>query len=87
VIDYLEQGCVPGGSTRNWDSINQYINGTDLQSQTLLCDPQTSGGLLVAVDSDSANAVSELLKAAGYYHHPIGTLAESSNDATIQVAP
>ncbi|MDC0011636.1 selenide, water dikinase SelD, partial [Porticoccaceae bacterium] len=89
VIDYLEQGCVPGGSTRNWQSISQHISGTDQQSQTLLCDPQTSGGLLVAVAPDSADAVSDLLKSAGCYHLPIGTLAEvtdTSNDAaTIKV--
>ena len=85
VLDYLEQGCVPGGSLRNWDSIRQNISGTDLQSQTLLCDPQTSGGLLVAVDKDSAEVVSELLKASGCYHLPIGTLSESTDGATIQV--
>jgi len=85
VLDYLEQGCVPSGSLRNWDSIRQNISGTDLQSQTLLCDPQTSGGLLVAVDKDSAEVVSELLKASGCYHLPIGTLSESIDGATIQV--
>lgn len=85
VIDYLKQGCVPGGSKRNWDSISQNISGTDLQSQTLLCDPQTSGGLLVAVDGDSADAVSELLKASGCYHLPIGSLSESIDGAAIQV--
>jgi selenide,water dikinase len=89
VIDYLEQGCIPGGSTRNWQSISQHISGTDQQSQNLLCDPQTSGGLLVAVAPDHANAVSELLKDAGCYHLPIGTLGQvtepSSDRATIKV--
>ena len=89
VIDYLEQGCVPGGSTRNWESISEHISGTDQQSQTLLCDPQTSGGLLVAVAPDSADAVSDLLKDAGCYHLPIGTLTEvtdtSAGSATIKV--
>ena len=89
VIDYLEQGCVPGGSARNWQSISQHISGTDERSQTLLCDPQTSGGLLVAVAPDSADAVSDLLKSAGCYHLPIGTLAEvtdrSTGAATIKV--
>jgi len=89
VIDYLEQGCVTGGSTRNRQSISQHISGTDQQSQTLLCDPQTSGGLLVAVAPDHANAVSELLKDAGCYHLPIGTLGQvtepSSDRATIKV--
>ena len=85
VISYLEQGCVPGGSTRNWESISQHVSGTDLQSQTLLCDPQTSGGLLVAVKPDCADAVSALLKAAGCYHLPVGTLSASGDGATIKV--
>ena len=85
VISYLEQGCVPGGSTRNWESILQHVSGTDLQSQTLLCDPQTSGGLLVAVKPDCADAVSALLKAAGCHHLPVGTLFASGDGATIQV--
>jgi selenide,water dikinase len=82
VIDYLEQGCVPGGSTRSWQSISQHISGTDQQSQILLCDPQTSGGLLVAVAPDSADAVSDLLKSAGCYHLPIGTLTEVTDRST-----
>ena len=85
VIDYLKQGCVPGGSTRNWESIRQHINGTDLQSQTLLCDPQTSGGLLVAVDSASASAVADLLQASGCYHLPIGTLTHQTDGPSIEV--
>ena len=85
VFDYLEQGCVPGGSTRNWQSINQHISGTDQQSQTLLCDPQTSGGLLVAVAADSADAVSARLQAADCYHLPIGALVDAADGPNIQV--
>ena len=85
VINYIEKGCVSGGSTRNWESISRSIAGTNLQSQALLCDPQTSGGLLVAVDNSSAQQVSDLLKASGCYHLPIGTLCEAIGGATIQV--
>ena len=46
---YLAAGCVPGGTQRNFDSYGHQIAPiTDAQRQ-LLCDPQTSGGLLVAV--------------------------------------
>jgi selenide,water dikinase len=85
VIDYLEQGCVPGGSTRNWESISQHIFGTDGQSRALLCDPQTSGGLLVAVDPADADQVSQLLKSAGCYPLPIGELAATHRAPQIQV--
>lgn len=87
VIDYLNQGCVPGGSTRNWESINQHISGTDLQSQTLLCDPQTSGGLLVAVEPEEAETVSRILKQAGCYSQAIGQLETVTSTPQIRVIP
>jgi len=46
---YIEQGCVPGGTLRNFDSYGQRINALSDAQKMLLCDPQTSGGLLIAV--------------------------------------
>jgi selenide,water dikinase len=46
---YLEQGCVPGGTLRNFDSYGERITTLSEVQKLLLCDPQTSGGLLVAV--------------------------------------
>ena len=87
VIDYLNQGCVPGGSTRNWESISQHISGTNQQSQTLLCDPQTSGGLLIAVEPKDAEKVSQILKQAGCYNRSIGELAAVTDSPQIVVIP
>lgn len=87
VIDYLNQGCIPGGSRRNWESINSHIRGTDQQSQDLLCDPQTSGGLLIAVEPKEAEKVSQLLKQTGCYHQPIGQLETVSSTPQIRVNP
>lgn len=87
VIDYLNQGCIPGGSRRNWESINSHIRGTDQQSQDLLCDPQTSGGLLIAVKPKEAEKVSQLLKQTGCYHQPIGQLETVSSTPQIRVNP
>jgi selenide,water dikinase len=51
VIDaYLEQGCIPGGTNRNWKSYGEKIAPLADHRRNVLCDPQTSGGLLVAVD-------------------------------------
>ena len=49
VLDYLHQGCVPGGTLRNFDSYGHHVSAMTEQHKQLLCDPQTSGGLLVAV--------------------------------------
>jgi len=85
VLDYLAQGCVPGGSKRNWDSIQQNVSGTDPQSQALLCDPQTSGGLLVAVEPQVSDQVRELLERANCYAQPIGELVKSHAESAIRV--
>lgn len=47
---YLEQGCVPGGTQRNFDSYGHRIAPISQDQINILCDPQTSGGLLIAVE-------------------------------------
>jgi selenide,water dikinase len=55
---YLEQGCVPGGTHRNFDSYGERITALTQLQKLLLCDPQTSGGLLVAVEEgEQANFI------------------------------
>ena len=49
VAHYLQQGCVPGGTERNFVSYGHRIGPMANAQKQLLCDPQTSGGLLVAV--------------------------------------
>ncbi|MDB0055326.1 selenide, water dikinase SelD, partial [Bacteroidia bacterium] len=62
---YLEQKCVPGGTTRNWDSYGEKVRLANESYRDILCDPQTSGGLLIAVEPDSTAEVENLLKASG----------------------
>ncbi|WP_027349918.1 selenide, water dikinase SelD [Halotalea alkalilenta] len=50
VDEYIERGCVPGGTTRNFASYGERIEGLSERQRLVLCDPQTSGGLLVAVE-------------------------------------
>lgn len=47
---YLDQKSIPGGTIRNFDSYGHRIAPIDDRIKHILCDPQTSGGLLVAVD-------------------------------------
>jgi selenide, water dikinase len=47
---YLEQGCIPGGTHRNWDSYGHKIGAITEYQKHILADPQTSGGLLVAIE-------------------------------------
>ncbi len=62
VEEYIEKECIPGGTHRNWDSFGHKIELENEDLKLLLCDPQTSGGLLVAVEAESAHLVEELLR-------------------------
>lgn len=86
VEDYRDQGCVPGGSGRNWSSVANQIEGCDPATQQLLCDPQTSGGLLIAVRPEAADQVSKLLSDTNHHCQPVGQLlAHSVERKTIEV--
>ena len=62
VIDaYLEKGCIPGGTNRNWSSYGHKIAAISEREKHILADPQTSGGLLVAVDAAYAENFEKLL--------------------------
>lgn len=49
VDEYMALGCIPGGTQRNFDSYGHKVSPLTEDQKNLLCDPQTSGGLLVAV--------------------------------------
>lgn len=71
---YLEQGCVPGGTGRNFDSYGDKIAPMQPLHQQLLCDPQTSGGLLVAVTPEGEAEFLEVARGLALDLQPIGRL-------------
>ena len=77
---YIEQKCIPGGTTRNWDSYADKIGRIDEYQKAILADPQTSGGLLIAVDPSAVNEVLEIFAANGLelFMKPIGKFAKQS---------
>ncbi len=78
VLDYLEQGCSPGGCDRNFASYGDKISKmTDIQRQ-IICDPQTSGGLLVMVDEKGEKEFLELTKKADMNLNCIGHLVDKA---------
>jgi selenide,water dikinase len=74
---YLEQGCIPGGTRRNYASYGHKAQALKEEMENILCDPQTSGGLLVAVSAEDSVKVEALLEGAGLYHHCIGELGDT----------
>ncbi len=81
---YISQGCVPGGTQRNWDSYGHKISPITDYQKAILCDPQTSGGLLVAVASDHAETFEELVNRHNLPLQPFGYITEAS-DTLIQL--
>ncbi len=75
VTSYIAEGCVPGGTQRNFDSYGHRIGALTDAQRAVLCDPQTSGGLLVAVEPAGEAAFLEACAALGLALAPIGELA------------
>ncbi|MBL7713670.1 MAG: selenide, water dikinase SelD [Chitinophagaceae bacterium] len=71
---YLEQGCFPGGTTRNWNSYGQHIGPLSEQQKYILADPQTSGGLLIAVSEEHTNEFEQHMREQGFDLHAFGRL-------------
>jgi selenide, water dikinase len=80
-VEELAKGSVrTGASGRNWSSYGASVRadaGLEDWRRDILCDPQTSGGLLIAVAQDRADAVLELVRARGFGHaRVVGRLVE-----------
>ena len=80
---YRQQGCVPGGTTRNLDSYGHKLADMPEAITQIVCDPQTSGGLLVAVAPEAAAQVASLLASAGLYAEPIGQLLPHQGETAL----
>lgn len=74
--EYIANKAIPGGTQRNWDSYGDAIGPLTDKQHDILCDPQTSGGLLIAVTPEAKEQVETLLKEEGLIAHaePIGIL-------------
>ncbi len=74
---YLALECVPGGTFRNFESYGSEIGGLSSErDKAILCDPQTSGGLLVAVEKDVAAEFAANIADLGLNISPIGELSQ-----------
>ena len=81
-LDLIRQGVVSGAIERNKEYASQYVSvaedvGQDMEY--LLYDPQTSGGLLMAIDEEKADLLLARLKDAGVEHASVvGVVMEKS---------
>ena len=69
VVDFAKMGLVPKGMYDNREFRSDMTESADSVSEELLdilCDPQTSGGLLISVSADRANIMLTKLRQVGY---------------------
>lgn len=90
VKEYLAQRIVPDATYRNWNSYSKKISFEKdvnvMEAFSILPDPQTNGGLLIAVNPGSVNEVKEILKQHGLeeFLTPVGKFI-SKDEKIIQV--
>jgi selenide, water dikinase len=74
IKEYISLGCVPGGTNRNRDSYGHKIGELTEEQWAILADPQTSGGLLIAVKKEAVGELAILLTENGLknFTNPIG---------------
>jgi len=80
VRDYLAMGAVPGGTDRNYESYQHKLGELSSEQKNILCDPQTSGGLLIASAAEGRDELLACFKAAGLDLAPIGQLIPRTGD-------
>ena len=85
VKDYIAQGCVPGGTGRNFESYGHKVGTLTEEQKAILCDPQTSGGLLVAVEPNSFQTLIDIAKDAGIDLYEVGELKPKKVEKTVLI--
>lgn len=75
--EYLERGYCPAGTRRNVETFRRRVRNTlSERDLTLMCDAQTSGGLLIAVAPDRAPQFEAKFREGGLFHAKVGRVTE-----------
>ena len=88
VWDLLEKNVVPGGTFRNMNGVDDSVDweeGISDQQRLLLCDAQTSGGLLIAVTMGIVDQLISELETSGVETKSLVGEITSENAGRIQV--
>jgi selenide,water dikinase len=83
--EYIQQKSMPGGTMRNWDSYGSKVSFIHDDEKYILADPQTSGGLLLAVDEKFGDEFENFAREKGFDLKPFGRLRPSEGSEIISV--
>jgi selenide,water dikinase len=87
VLDLIAVGVMPGGTQKNareHAAFTEFARGVPQTMRTLLSDAQTSGGLLIAVPPEKADALREALIESGALAAEIGEVESGSGIAVVE---
>ncbi|PJE79352.1 Selenide, water dikinase [invertebrate metagenome] len=82
---YLEQGCIPGGSQRNFECYGEHLGNVTEDDRRLFLDSQTSGGLLIAVNPEAEQEFLTVARQSRLKLSYCGYLTETGQDKTIKI--
>ena len=87
-VELAQKGYAPGASGRNWGSYGHEVVLPEAIAEwqkNMLCDPQTSGGLLIACKKEAVADVLGVFAAQGFeYAREIGVMAEGKPVVTVK---
>ncbi len=85
VEHYRQLGCIPGGARKNFASYGEKISEMTQQQREILCDAQTSGGLLVIVKPEGVDAFKKVASEYGFDLEPIGETLPKNDGPLVEV--
>lgn len=85
VDSYIKQNAIPGGTKRNFASYGSKISPLTHEQKALLCDPQTSGGLLISVEPNGVKELKELSSKQGFPITEIGYFEHKNGDYSVEI--
>jgi selenide, water dikinase len=74
---YVSKMIYPDNTMRNWQSFEKKVTGIGSESLLTLCDPQTSGGLLVCVEESHSDEFENFTRQHGLNLAPFGKLVHT----------
>ena len=82
--EYLARGFRPAGTLRNEESFRSRVDvRVDESEFTLMCDAQTSGGLLMSVPPEKLAAIEQRFRQGGLFYATIGKVTARSGAITL----
>ena len=80
VEHYITENSIPGGTNRNFASYGHKVSPISTIQKAILCDPQTSGGLLIVVDPGKKDKFLEILEKRNLDLQPIGRIVNKKQE-------